>query len=139
MGLWTWKAFITDGGRNIYDEWIDGQSDSVIAEFITTLQYLDVRKRPEWSRPFFSQLTGGKKNKKTGCNGLSEIRFKANNVQQRPLGDFNGHMEYVILIFAIEKDSAFKPPTACETAKKRKALILQNKDRADVIDFEKGY
>jgi hypothetical protein len=65
------------------------------------------------------------------CAGLAEIRFKADNVQQRPLGFHSGSQEFTILFWATEKGGKFVPLSACETALRRKAEVLGNKDRAD--------
>jgi hypothetical protein len=130
MGLWTWKGFVTNRGKNIVKEWCDEQDDDVWAAFVILLEYLDAQPPEGWVRPYIGTLKGGKRGKKTGCAGLHELRFDVGNVEYRPIGYYSGKMEFTFLFFAIEQDREFKPPNACETAKKRKAIIDKDKERA---------
>src|SRR5262245_25203146 len=104
MGLWTWKAFITEGGRNIVQEWADSVDWAVWNAFCAHVKYLDPRGPQYWVRPWVGTLRGGKKEKKNGCNGLHELRFDVGNVEYRPIGYYSGKMEFTILYFAEEHD-----------------------------------
>jgi hypothetical protein len=69
----------------------------------------------------------------TGQGGLSEIRFKADGVQQRPLGFRSNENEFTLLLWATEKSNRFVPLGACETAKARMAAAMANRSLTDVL------
>jgi hypothetical protein len=69
---------------------------------ITTLAQLEFF---EWREPPFKMLHGE-------CDGLGEIRFKADGVQQRPLGFRSGTREFTIVFWAVEKGNKFVPRDA---------------------------
>jgi hypothetical protein len=50
------------------------------------------------------------------AKGLGEIRFKADGVQQRPLGFRSGEYEFTLLFWAHEKGNKWVPLDACERA-----------------------
>lgn len=98
------------------------------------------RKRQRFERDLIRPLSGnrvlapanwdwpyvGKPRKE--CSGLIEIRFKVNKVQHRPLGCYGQlRFEFIILLFATERDDEFDPPNACETALRRKTLVLRDR------------
>ncbi|MPZ78423.1 MAG: hypothetical protein GEU77_18110 [Deltaproteobacteria bacterium] len=90
----------------------------------TALKYLQPLERKDWVRPDYGVM-------KKDCKGFGEIRFKSNRnkVNQRPIGFFYGNSEFIILIFAIEKDRKLIPSTACQTVVARKRLVLRDKER----------
>jgi hypothetical protein len=128
MSLRKFKGFIALNGENVVRTWCGDQDDDVWEAFVTNLEYLAGQKR--WVRPWAAVLHDGKRARKTGCVGLIEIRFEVGNVQYRPLGYYSGEMEFTILFFAEERDGKFDPPNACETAKERKVLIENDRERA---------
>jgi hypothetical protein len=75
--------------------------------------------KAQWHEGYFKKLSGS-------CEGLWEIRFEADNVQQRPLGFHIAESEFVILYWAREKGDKFVPKKACEIALERKAEVLKN-------------
>ncbi len=75
----------------------------------------------EWGRSNYCKTLQGP------CSGLMEMRFLAENIQQRPLGFQSGHKEFTILFWAQEKGGKLQPRTACEKALKRKDEV--EKDR----------
>lgn len=73
-----------------------------------------------WGRPYFSGL-GGQKN-------IYEIIVKTKDRQYRPLGCFGpGPQIFTILIGASKKQRIWSPPSAIETAIKRRKLIFENR------------
>lgn len=76
--------------------------------------------RPQWHEGYFKKLSGE-------CEGLWEIRFVADKVQQRPLGFHINDREFVILLWAREKNGRFIPKKACEIALRRKAEVLSDR------------
>ncbi|WP_407119031.1 hypothetical protein [Bradyrhizobium sp. LMG 9283] len=111
-----------DGGsidsdvRRAYE---DG-SPKLKAIALSRLRILATLPRREWHEGYFKKLSGN-------CDGLWEIRFLAENVQQRPLGFHITETEFVILLWAREKGGKFVPKAACEIALRRKAELLQDR------------
>jgi len=91
------------------------------------LKDLSLRAIEEWSVPHFKVLTDQA--------GISEIRFKADNVEQRPLGFHSGQNEYTLLCWSIEKGGKFVPKTICSTAIQRRAAALADRSLSDVLWF----
>lgn len=89
------------------------------ARTLSRLKILAGLPRSQWHEGYFKKLSGA-------CEGLWEIRFEADNVQQRPLGFHISDSEFVILYWAREKGDKFVPRKACEIALRRKAQILNN-------------
>jgi Phage derived protein Gp49-like (DUF891) len=89
------------------------------ARTLSRLKILAGLSRTQWHEGYFKKLSGA-------CEGLWEIRFDADNVQQRPLGFHVNETEFVILFWAREKGDQFVPKKACEIALKRKAEVLKN-------------
>lgn len=123
--IWTLKGYVLNNGENVVDEWYCRLSPKAQAVFDARWDHLSVHPRSDWAYPYFKMLSGGK------CSGLGEIRFKADNVQQRPIGYFGpARGEFTILICAIEKGSRFEPLASCEIAQGRKSRITAHKERA---------
>lgn len=89
------------------------------ARTLSRLKILAGLPKPQWHEGYFKKLSGP-------YDGLWEIRFEVDNVQQRPLGFHITDSEFVILFWAREKGDKFVPKTACEIALKRKAEVVQN-------------
>lgn len=138
MNLWKLKDFTTLSGRHITAEWCKDVDDIVWLGFALHMDYLCDQPRSNWVFPYVRQLSGGKKKKKKGCAGLYELRFDVGNVEYRPLGYFTGEWEFTILFFAEERGDEFVPPNACETAKKRQAVIDADKERAREFIIEEN-
>lgn len=95
--------------RKTYDE----GSAKLKATTLSRLRILASLQRSEWHEGYFKKLSGT-------CEGLWEIRFLADNVQQRPLGFHISNSEFVILYWAREIGGKFVPKKACEIALRRK-------------------
>lgn len=94
-------------------------STDLKAKTLSRLRILGSLPRTEWHENYLKKLSGN-------CEGLSEIRFKADKVQQRPLGFFLSDTEFVILFWATERGDKFVPKKACEIALQRKAELLND-------------
>lgn len=66
-------------------------------------------------------------------DGLCELRFKADGVQQRPLGFHMPSNTFVILFWATERNNKFIPPGALQTAKARRLEVEMDGDRANAL------
>jgi hypothetical protein len=117
------RIYRTDSGRSILSDLQRNDPDAAAA-LETTLKYLQALDRKDWVRPDYGSMT-------KDCKGFGEIRFKSNRnrINQRPIGFFNGNSEFIILIFAIEKDRKLIPVNACKTAAARKTLVLRDKEK----------
>ncbi len=103
---------------DIRDTYLNGSS-RLKARTLSRLKILAALPRAQWHEGYFKKLSGA-------CEGLWEIRFEADNVQQRPLGFHVIETEFVILFWAREKGDKFVPKKACEIALKRKAEVLKD-------------
>lgn len=118
--LWSFRYYgPPNGGGDVKDSYDNG-SAQLKARFLSRLKILASLPANEWVEPYFKSLAGE-------CDGLSEIRFKADKVQQRPLGFRTGPNEFTILFWATEKGSKFVPKSACKTALARKAELDKGK------------
>ena len=98
----------------------DSGSKQLKARTLSKLKILAQLPRKDWHEGYFKQLSGN-------CDGLSEIRFTADKVEQRPLGFHISKNEFVILFWAEERGDKFVPKAACEIALKRKEALLKNR------------
>lgn len=129
MALWTFDCFLSESGRDLIDDWYLAQAPEVQAAFDTVIRYLGSQPREKWSRPYFSLLEGYE------CDGIGEIRFKANRVQHRPLGFFGPQrLHFTIVICVMEKGGKL-PKGTCRTASKRKYLVENEEGRAHECEF----
>lgn len=123
--LWNFRYYplrdTSTGVRNVYEN----ASRAVQGKFfsrLVTLAQLDIS---QWREPLFKTLTNQ--------SGLSEIRFKAEGVQQRPLGFRSGQHEYTLLLWATERGGRFVPRSACETAKSRMTEVIADRELTDAL------
>ena len=73
----------------------------------------------------------------TGFKDFFEIRFKADNVQQRPIGYFcEKGINFIILIWAIEKGNKLKPEKWCEIANRRRKEIISGQATTKELKIE---
>lgn len=127
--MWTLKAFIIRGNVTVVFEWFQGQTDAVQTAFETRLRFLREQPPVVWQRPYVGTLT-------RDCDGLFEIRLKAENVQHRAIGYYSDELEFTILAFATERDRQFVPLTTCETAQARRRSIEEGRGQAREFTFE---
>lgn len=129
MGVrWTFRSYVAPNGDAEVYRWHQSQGPNVQGKFDRRLHDLQQMAPAEWRDPFTKQLEGD-------CDGLVEIRFKADRVQHRPLGFYGpGRLEFTILLFAIERGDRFEPTDACAIALRRKDEILANVQRSRIID-----
>ena len=128
--VWTFRSYVSSDGDEEVADWYEAQPQGVRAKFDRRLHDLRQLKPNEWREPLTKQLEGN-------CDGLVEIRFKADRVQHRPLGFYGpGRMEFTILLCAREVGDRFDPADACDRALRRRDEVLQNPRASRVIDVE---
>jgi hypothetical protein len=118
--------YVDQSGTGDVKETYDSGSKQLRARFLGRLKTLAGLSREDWHDGYFKNLSGP-------CDGLSELRFKSDRVQQRPLGFHISNTEFVILFWATEKGDKFSPLSACEKALKRKHEILSGTSKAHAI------
>lgn len=123
----SFRCYLGPSGIDEIRKWHDAQSKQWQARFLGRLTALSQLPINEWPH--------GKMYKPLhrDCDGLGEIRFKADNVQQRPLGFQSGAAEFTIVFPAQEKGRKFVPLNACATALVRKAEVLANRSRSNAL------
>lgn len=109
-----------EGGGDVKATY-DSGSKQLKAKFLSRLKILAALPITEWVEPYVKQLSGE-------CDGLSEIRFIADGVQQRPLGYRSGQHEFTLLFWATEKNNKFVPLSACQKAQKRRLEAEGNEE-----------
>ena len=124
--LWTFRCYVSANGTDEIRAWYEQASKQTQARFLSRIKILAQLPLAEWNENFYKNLRGP-------CNGLSEIRFKSDNVQQRPLGFHSGDNEFTILFCATERGNKFVPLSACEKALARKAEVLNDGSRTNAI------
>ena len=108
------RIYRSDAGRSILAD-LQRDDPDAAAALDTALKYLQPLTREDWTRPAYGVM-------KKDCKGFGEVRFKSNRnkINQRSIGFFNGNSEFIILIFAIEKDRKLIPIHACRTVALRR-------------------
>lgn len=124
--LWSFRCYVSPDGADEIQRWHDAQSSKVQARFWQKLTMLAQLPFEEWREPLYKALHGN-------CEGLGEVRFKADRVQQRPLGFRSGEREFTILFCAKEISNRFSPRNACEIALDRKRQVTNKGDRTNAL------
>jgi|ERR1039457_892079 hypothetical protein len=128
--MWTIKCYVDANGQNEIQQIYKSGSADLRATLESALEYLKEQPKQDWRRPSAQKLV---KNKK--FRDFYEIRFKADNVQQRPIGYFGpGVSDFTVLIWAHEKGNALKPATWHKTAVRRMEEIKDG--TASVKEFK---
>jgi len=123
MPIWTLKHYTSGKIQEYYNR----ETDELKAQFDLAVSYLLKQPRKNWKRPKAAKLSKGEKGT---FREYFEIRFKANKLQQRPIGYFGpGDKDFTILIWATEKGNKLRPEawrkkadTARENIGKNEAL-----------------
>jgi hypothetical protein len=114
MGLWRFMDYCSPARNNLVEEWYQDLPEEAQAEFDVTLKVLSIVQ--DWR--------GMAEFKSLGLDGLCEIRFKALNVQYRPMGYFGpGAKRFSIYVGSKKKGSVYTPPDAINLADKRRGSV----------------
>lgn len=112
--MWKIKAYCTLRGVCSVQEQISTGSAALRANYVTAVEYLENQDKQGWRRPHAAKLS-----KQKGFRDFYEIRFKADNVQQRPIGYFGPNADdFTILLWATEKGNSLKPTSWFRTAQR---------------------
>ena len=114
MKCWNFLDFVDSRGVNVIESWLWTLAMEARLEINTRIQYLAVT--PVLRRPYTGRLHG--------YDGLYEIVVTRRRVQYRPLWCHGPNKKDItILMGATERGGEFDPPTACEIAQTRRAMI----------------
>ena len=115
-----WKFNVYSGSSSGPQADIDRLSSWATEQFVARIRYLAETAKHDWNRPQAAKLKG--------YDDLYEIRFKANDVQVRPLGTFGpGPLDFTIVLWATKKGDDYKPRAALDTASKRCKQVREGK------------
>src|SRR5438132_13951361 len=105
MPLWTFKCFLSEGGRDLIDDWYAELPPKAKAKFDNLLEHFRDNPHHKWGNNYLKALVG--------YDGIFEIRFQIQNVLYRPLGYFGPQRgNFAFLIGALEQGDRFVPPDA---------------------------
>ncbi len=131
---WKILTFVHDSAKCDVQDQYDSATAELRASFEVAVSYLASLPKQEWRRPKAAKLTDNRRFRE-----FYEIRFKADSVQQRPIGYFGPNStDFTILIWAIEKGNSLIPATWHKTAMSRMAEIKAGVASAREIDFHDG-
>lgn len=129
--MWKLKCYTKAGRKSDVQAHYDRASVGVQAAFDSAVSFLLKLPREDWQRPKAARLY-----KNMPYKDYYEIRFKADKVQQRPIGYFGpGAGEFTILIWAIEKGNALDPKTWPKKADNRRELLEEGNSNANDFDY----
>lgn len=133
---WTIKCYCPpDREKSKAQQAYDSGSFDLQAAFDAEVNYLRKVGREDWRRPRAAKLTRGKK---TDFRDYYEIRFMADNVQQRPIGYFGpGKNDFTILIWAHEKGNSIVPTKWRTQADNARDNLERDASYARKFQFEK--
>jgi len=126
------KCYVSSSGKNEVQATYDSGTEELKAGLEVALAYLKVRDRQVWIRPHAHKMS-----KCIEFRDFFEIRFRAENLQQRPIGYFGpGLNDFTILIWATEKGNKLKPENWCEKANRRRKEILNGEAKAKCLQLK---
>jgi len=112
---WQFRCYVSGDGTDEVRTWYEeSNSKDIRSKFFSRLRALSGLPFQEWRPPIFRWLD----------DGIGEIRFKADRVQQWPLGFRGpGENQFTIVFCATEKGDRFVPRDAIQRAIDRKSEI----------------
>ena len=127
--MWTFRTYVSPTGRSDVQADIDRLSASCSEHFRRRLDYLAITEKLDWKRPEAAKLVG--------LNEIYEIRFKADGVQVRPLGCFGPQdRTFTILVWAIKKQSDYRPREALSTSSRRRKELFRGEARSAPLQID---
>jgi hypothetical protein len=128
MSLWTFKCFLSEGGRDLIDDWYAELPYKAKAKLDKLIEHFRDNPHHQWGGNYLKALVG--------YDGILEIRFELLNVVYRPLGYFGPtRRDFTFLVGAREQGDGFVPRGAPDIAIERRAIIELDEDRAHECDF----
>jgi hypothetical protein len=125
--LWSFRCYLSPDGTDEIRKAHDSEERQTRKKFHSRLKILAALPFEEWHNGVLYRELHGE------CFGLGEIKFKGDNVKQRPLGFRSSEYEFAILFWAHERGNKWVPLKACQRALERKAEVIANKDRTNAL------
>jgi hypothetical protein len=126
---WTIFAYVTESGRNVYEDWDAGQTDEA-EEMLRALLKGD-RKTADYRG---WMLWRHRMRDKAGEAGIVELGFKSGDKQIRVLCVFKGEKCIVILCICFHKMKVWTPPKAIDSAIERAKSVTAGRANLDEIE-----
>ena len=122
---WTFKCYVSPTGIDEIRAAYDKEGKQTKSKFLSRLKALHRMPFNEWTN-------GGMlaKDLHGPCKGLTEIKFVADKLQQRPLGFRSGESEFTIVFWEHEKGGKWVDRNTCSKATERKNEIVKNGNAA---------
>ena len=122
----SFRHFIDDRGSDIVLEWLNTLNLRDQAKFEVDLLYLQTQLIPDINK--LKQLD---KARDPDADGIWELRFKFNKVQNRPLlYEGPSARQMTILFIAYEKGGRWVPSGALKTTQRRRRIVEENPKRS---------
>jgi hypothetical protein len=121
------RALSFDDCPHVIDAWygLRARDEDVRAELDVLMMYLRQQPREGWTRPRYDILRG--------ADGIGEIRFRSNRIEQRWFGYFGpGRNEFTFLLSAT-KTNRYEPRNAIVIARERRKVVVADPRRSVVI------
>lgn len=122
--IWQVRCYVSPDGVDRIREAYEASSRKIQGQFLSRLRTLAQLPIQQWQLPLYRVLH-------RECSGVGEMRFKGDNVQQRPLGFHGPGNIFTLTFWATEKSNHFIPRNACEIALGRKQEILADRNRSN--------
>ena len=130
---WKLKCFVSGSGKSEVQITYSKGTPQLQAAFYAEWLKLKKLPREKWVRPSAAKLN---KAPKGGFRDYFEIRFFANNIEQRPIGYFcPENDEFIILVWATEKGKLIPESWRTKADRNRKAIQTDG-GRTHVKDFK---
>ena len=98
------------------------------------VRYLREQEPSMWRDPYAKKLSGSRDD---DCRNLYEIRFKANNVQQRPMGYFGPRdNEFTVVVWVTHKGSQYSTTEFCRIAKERWGAVCSGAAKTSEVEID---
>lgn len=117
-----------------FTEVYESLGDAGQAHCDARLEFLRSQPPCMWVEPDAKKLSW---TQQTACKGIYEIRFKANNVQQRPMGYFDAAgRRFVIVVWVTHKGNQYDPKNYCQIAQRRWQSIRDGLESTSAIEVD---
>jgi hypothetical protein len=127
--LFKFRTYVSATGRTEVQDIVNNLDPVVVELFLGRIRYLANTEKLAWHEPEAKKLQGVKE--------IYEIRFKAENVQYRPLGVFGpSDGDFTIRIRSNKKQNVYKPANAIKTSDKRRKLIIDGQATCHPLEID---
>jgi hypothetical protein len=123
----TFRCYISGDGVDQIKVWFDAQDDALQADLLAVMETLEANHRDRWPQSCFKELENRKGSQ---CEGLVELKLKADDVQYRIFGFAGPRDDDFTMLLPLRKNDDPKYKRSCKEAQKRKAEVANDWNRA---------